>query len=109
MVLIVKDDDEETVLPFVLTKAHGGEYETEGFGAGWHLGVLDARLTLAELAGLFIPPISLKTKWRRQIDLIAMAHTMVVRVYPDTEEPENSYFSIAPAEFFERFGDKDTE
>jgi hypothetical protein len=89
-------DDQYTQMPFVLTQEHGGEYETEAFIAGWHLGVLDARITIADMAGLIMPPIALKLAWREQIDLIAMARGLLVEVTPLESRPEYAVYTFIP-------------
>lgn len=98
------EDDDSIRMPFVLTKRHGGEYDTEAFTSGWHLGVLEARLSIAETAGLIVPPILLKTSWRKQCDLIAMSHNMLVHVEISQEDPEYAIYTFAPAEFFRDTG-----
>lgn len=94
------DDDNSVIIPFILTKQHGGEYDDEAFAAGWHLAILDARLAFAVHADLFVPPVLLKTKWNGIVDLIAMSHNLFVKVIP-TPDPELSYFTIATQEFFD--------
>lgn len=98
------EEDDAIRLPFVLTKRHGGEYETDAFNAGWHLGVLEARLTLAGTASLVVPPIVLKTSWRKQCDLMAMSHNLMLQVEVVEEDPEYAIYTFAPAEFFRDTG-----
>jgi hypothetical protein len=91
-------------MPFVLTQEHGGEYDTEAFTAGWHLGVLDARLTLADIADLIIPPVVLRDKWKEQADLIAMARGLVLKMTPVEDFPGFSFFVFSPGESFDAEG-----
>lgn len=94
------DFDEDYIqIPFVLTEAQGGEYETEAFHAGWNLGILDARLALAVTADLIPPPVVMKTKWRQQVDLIAMSHSLMLRVIA-TDNPEYSCYVFGDEDFF---------
>lgn len=96
--------DEYIQIPFVLTQAHGGEYDTEAFHAGWTLGILDAKLSLASNTDLIAPPVVLKNKWKKQADLIAMSHSFLVRTIP-TEDPDYSYFIFGTPEFFQEAED----
>ena len=95
------DDDDVTTMPLVLTQKHGGEYDDEAFGAGWHLGILDARLTLSDMAGLIVPPLILRDKWKQQADLIAMSRGMIVKITPLEEQPGYSVYVFAPADAFQ--------
>lgn len=94
------DDDygEDATMPFIITQMHGGEYDTEAFVSGWHLGILDARLLLADLGGLVIPPMILRTKWKAQADLIAMARGFVLKNTELPEEPGYSVFTFTPSD-----------
>lgn len=94
------DDEDSVVIPFVLTKKHGGEYDTEAFCAGWHLALLDARLTIASATDMIVPPVLLRTKWKAQADLIAMSHSMLVRTI-STEDPEYLLFIFGATEYFQ--------
>lgn len=98
------NDDDYVVMPFVLTQKHGGEYDTEAFSAGWHLGMLDSRLGVANMSDLLIPTLVLKTSWKAQVDLIAMSHELVVKTSIVDDDPEYSYYTIAPSEFFRQAG-----
>ncbi len=93
-------DDEVSTMPFILTQKHGGEYDDEAFGAGWHLGLLDARLTIADMADLIFPPVIMKEKWRKQADLIAMSRGLMLQVKPIEEQPGYAVYMFAPAEAF---------
>lgn len=93
------DNEDYVSIPFVLTKSQGGEYDTEAFHAGWNLGILDARLALAVTADLIPPPVILKLKWRKQADLIAMSHSLVLKVIP-TDDPDYGCFVFGTPEFF---------
>lgn len=93
------DDDDFTVVPFVLVKKNGGEYDDEAFTAGWHLAILDARLMLAATTELIPPPMLLRSKWKKQADLIAMSHSMIVRTI-STDDPEFLYFIFGTPDFF---------
>lgn len=100
------EEDDYVVIPFVITDRHGGEYDTEAFNAGWHLSLLETRLTLAEAGDLIVPPVILKTKWRAQVDLIAMSHNLMVRVRVSDEEPDYAFYHFGTQEFFDSFDAK---
>lgn len=88
--------DDQITMPFVLTEKHGGPYDTEAFAAGWFLGVLEARLAMASTANLVIPPVPLKTIWRRQADLMAMSHGYMLTVQISKNDPDYAFFTFTP-------------
>jgi hypothetical protein len=93
------DDDDEAdyiSIPFLLTEAQGGEYNTESFTAGWHLGILESRLAVAATLNLMIPSVVLRLSWKEQADLLAMSHGMVTHVTPVEEDDELGFFTFAP-------------
>lgn len=100
------EDEDEVFVPFVLTKKHGGIYDDDSFSAGWHLAMLDARLSLATSTGLIPPPVALKVSWRKQADLIAMSHSFLVKMLP-TDDPEIAFFLFGDEDFFSEDDDVD--
>lgn len=101
------EDDEDILIPFILTKKNGGMYDDDAFSAGWHLAMLDAQLSLAVSTGLIAPPVPLKVSWRKQADLIAMSHSLLVKMIP-TDDPEVAFFLFGDEEFFSE-GDDDAD
>lgn len=93
------EDDPYISIPFVLTQAQGGEYDTEAFQAGWNLGILDAKLALAVTADLIASPVVMPLKWKKQADLIAMSHSLVLEILP-TDNPNYGCYVFGTPEFF---------
>lgn len=98
------EDDSYVVMPFVLTELHGGDYRTEDFSAGWYLGELDMRASIAASTNLMVPTVLFKSSWRTQVDLIAMTYGMTVREAPHEDREGYSYFTLAYPEVFDELG-----
>lgn len=101
------EDDDSILIPFVLTKKHGGEYDNEAFNAGWNLALLDARLTMATTMNLIITPILLPLKWKKMADLIAMSHELVSKVHASEEFPDCGIFMFGEPRMFQDDDDED--
>lgn len=81
----MEDDESEQslVMPFVVTKSHGGPYSDDAFIAGCWFGKIQAIL---ELGGTFIGYVP--TPLVIQLDLLAMHHGKSITSEPWEEAPE---------------------
>jgi hypothetical protein len=71
----------ELLMPFVVTKSHGGPWDDESFVAGWELGRLDAALGQAEgidFTRSLTVTAQIRTDGVPQAELIAMKHGFVL-------------------------------
>jgi hypothetical protein len=76
------DIDDETGIPLVLCRSHGGPFEDEAFRSGWRLGEIAS--TLGRL-GVSAVAESIRPWELRQADLMAMAYGYTMTVEPSAD------------------------
>lgn len=79
----------ELVMPFVACVSEGGDYDDDGYAAGWEMGALDVRL--ADIAGAAPYLTTIHAGNVRQLDLVAMKHGWrvdLVSGHPDSATVE---------------------
>ena len=74
----MEDDEDfeeiyELVMPFVVTKSHGGPYDDEAFCAGYEMGLMAGRFE-----GQVSQNLTIRTENVPQANLIAMKHGLSV-------------------------------
>jgi len=81
-------EDEEThdydlVMPFVVCKGMGGQYEDKDFCAGYALGELSAELKISEQIDAIPRARYLPTPYLKQLDLLAMRFGFTYELDPE--------------------------
>lgn len=70
--------DYEPVMPFVTVASRGGPHDDQSYAAGYAMGLLDQRLTVAEALNIDGCVETIRTTCTPQADLIAMRHGYVM-------------------------------
>lgn len=66
------------VMPFVTVASVGGPHDDEAYVAGYEMGALAVRLQMAELLGLPVGLVTVRSENVAQLDLLAMRFGFVM-------------------------------
>lgn len=75
-----EEDEYGLVMPFVLVKSHGGEFDDGAFVAGMTCGALDQELTVTAALHTLPRERYIDVRYIPQVDLIAMRHGYQIRL-----------------------------
>lgn len=95
-------DDHELVLPFVVVKSNGGQFDDEPWVAGFECGRYDALMNFSVehgvIANLLAESTPVHTANLPQLDLLAMHHGLTMKQMTIEETPEWSWVCFAWAD-----------
>ena len=93
------EEEEETVIPFIVCKSRGGQYDDESFEAGFYTGGVDRALKIANKVGTFEAVFLVPDGVIPQLELIGMNYGFPVMEVVDADEEGQSLVAFRAADW----------